>query len=101
MPDLNTDERRIALSSLGQESRMARDERKRGITIERLQCPLLLITGSGGANKIEDYDEPFPTAETYTAAGASHWDLVLNGRSVAKTVPAVLRWLENSGATGQ
>ena len=101
MPDLNTDERRIALSSLGQESRMARDERKRGITIEPLRCPLLLVTGSGGANKIEDYDEALPSAETYTAEGASHWGLVLNGRSVSKTVPAVLQWLEDAGITGQ
>ena len=36
MPDLNTDERRIALSSLGEESRMASGKRKRGITIEPL-----------------------------------------------------------------
>jgi len=101
MPDLNTDERRIARSSLGQESRMARDERKRGITIEPLQCPLLLITGSGGANKIEDYDEPLPTAERYTAQGASHWGLVLSGRAVSKTVSAVLQWLDDADLTKQ
>jgi hypothetical protein len=101
MPDMDVAERRIALSSLGPESRMARDERRRGITIEPITCPLLLITGSGGANKIEEYDQYLPGGERYAAEGASHWGLVLNRRSVVNTVPAVLRWLENFGVTEQ
>ncbi|MCX8213151.1 MAG: alpha/beta hydrolase [SAR202 cluster bacterium] len=101
MPDLDLAERRIALSSLEPESRMARDEHKRGITIEPLTCTLLLITSSGGANKIEEYDQHLPGGERYAAEGASHWGFLLNGRSVTKTVPAVLQWLEDSGVTGQ
>jgi hypothetical protein len=80
---------------------MARDEHKRGITIEPLTCTLLLIMGSGGANKIEEYDQHLPGGERYAAKGASHWWFVLNRRSVTKTVPAVLQWLEDSGVTGQ
>lgn len=44
MPDLDAEERRIALSSLGAESRRARDERKRGVVITSLPCPLLIVT---------------------------------------------------------
>src|SRR3954470_784265 len=42
MPDLDREERLVALGSLGQESRYARDERQRGIVVERLPCPLLI-----------------------------------------------------------
>ena len=46
MPDLDREERSIALASLGSESRFARDERQRGIVIESLPCPLLIVTGT-------------------------------------------------------
>src|SRR6266536_3703168 len=45
MPDLDPEERLIALGSLGKESRFARDERQRGIVFETLPCPLLIVTG--------------------------------------------------------
>ena len=48
MPDLDIEERAIALASLGRESRFARDQRKRGIIIESLPCPLLNRYGHAG-----------------------------------------------------
>ena len=50
MPDLDRDERLIALNALAMESRVARDERKRGITIEKLECLLLVVTGTADSN---------------------------------------------------
>ena len=46
MPDLDEEERGVALGSLSQESRRARDERKAGVVIESMPCPLLVIAGS-------------------------------------------------------
>jgi hypothetical protein len=46
MANPDTEERTIALASLSKESRLARDERKLGIVITRIPCPLLLVTGS-------------------------------------------------------
>jgi pimeloyl-ACP methyl ester carboxylesterase len=46
MPDLGAEERAVALSALRPESRLARDERKRGIVIHSLPCPLLIVTGT-------------------------------------------------------
>jgi pimeloyl-ACP methyl ester carboxylesterase len=94
MPDLDRDERRIALDSLGSESRRARDERKAGIVIESLRCPLLIVTGGNDRQfPPEKYDD-FPLdAERVCVDGASHWGLVLSRRALAEAVPAVLGWL--------
>jgi pimeloyl-ACP methyl ester carboxylesterase len=46
MPDLDREERSIALASLGRESRLARDERAAGIVIASLPCPLFFVTGT-------------------------------------------------------
>jgi alpha/beta hydrolase fold len=50
MPDLVRDEGLIALNALAMESRVARDERKGGITIEKLECLLLVVTGTADSN---------------------------------------------------
>ena len=50
MPDLDLDERNVALASPASESRLARDERKAGIVIESLPCPLLIATGTADAS---------------------------------------------------
>ena len=55
MADLDTEERIIALSSVGLESRMARDERKAGIRIDKMTCPLMIMTGT------DDEAWPFQT----------------------------------------
>ena len=94
MPDLDHEERSVALASLGRESRLARDERKAGIAIESLPCPLLIVTGTADSQwPRERYHNLWFDAEYHSVEGASHWGLVLNRRVLAKTVRAVLRWL--------
>jgi pimeloyl-ACP methyl ester carboxylesterase len=94
MPDLDLEERAIALGSLGPESRQARDERKRGIVIRELSCPLLIVTGTG------DTDWRGPThanlelsADYLSVDNCSHWGLVLNRRALNGMIPAVSRWM--------
>ena len=95
MPDLDEEERGIALGSLSQESRTARDERKAGVVIESMPCPLLVITGSD--------DRVFPRSlyedmglgeELMGAEGASHWGLVLNRRVLPGLARSVTEWLD-------
>jgi pimeloyl-ACP methyl ester carboxylesterase len=94
MPDLDREERAIALGSLGQESRYARDERQRGIVIPSLPCPLLIVTGTDDRQwPRERYAGLHLPAEHLVADGASHWGLVLNRRALASMLPAVLGWL--------
>jgi pimeloyl-ACP methyl ester carboxylesterase len=95
MPDLDLEERRIALVSLGPESQLARDERAAGIVIEPLPCPLLIVTGTADTFWPRERYRDFPLpAQHLVADGASHWGLVLNRRVLATLVPAVLGWVE-------
>lgn len=94
MADLNQEERTIALASLGWESRLARDERKAGIVIESLPCPLLVVTGTEDREwPMERYRDLWLNAEYYQVEGASHWGLVLNRRALATAVSTVVGWL--------
>jgi pimeloyl-ACP methyl ester carboxylesterase len=94
MPDLDRDERVIALSSLGRESRLARDERQAGIVIESIPCPFLIITGTADTQwPRERYHNLWLKADYLSIEGASHWGLVLNRRALDTMIPAVLRWL--------
>ena len=95
MPDLDIEERRVAIESLSPESRTARDDRKAGIVIPSLPCPLLVVTGS------EDRDWPRTTyagmhlpADYLDVPGASHWGLVLNRRVLPDLAARVTRWLD-------
>jgi pimeloyl-ACP methyl ester carboxylesterase len=95
MPDLDLEERAIALQSLGAESRLARDERKRGIVITQLPCPLLMVTAS------LDTDRRGPTyanldlpADNLDVEDCLHWGLVLNRRALKRMIPAVARWMD-------
>jgi pimeloyl-ACP methyl ester carboxylesterase len=93
MPDLDREERTIALASLSRESRLARDERQRGIMIETLPCPLLIVTGTQDtAWPQERYNDLWLEADYLSVEGASHWGLVLQRRALASTIPAVLQW---------
>ena len=95
MPDLDRGERAIALASLGRESLLARDERRRGIVIESLPCPALLVTGTRDDQwPSERYDALWLAADRLSVEGASHWGLVLNRRALQTVVQAVARWLE-------
>jgi pimeloyl-ACP methyl ester carboxylesterase len=97
MPDLDREERLLALASLGRESRLARDERRAGIVIESLPCPLLLVTGTADrAWPPERYRDLWLKADYLSAEGVSHWGLVLNRRALATLIPAMLRWLEQA-----
>jgi pimeloyl-ACP methyl ester carboxylesterase len=94
MPDLDGEERNIALASLGRESRYARDDRQRGILIERLPCPLLIVTGTLDQQwPRERYAKLHLPADYLVAERASHWGLVLNNRALDGLVPAVIDWL--------
>ncbi len=95
MPDLDVEERKTALASLGRESRRARDERKAGIVIESLPCPLLIVTGTADTEwPRERYDGLWLDAEHMEVEGASHWGLVLSRGALGTAVPAVLGWLD-------
>jgi pimeloyl-ACP methyl ester carboxylesterase len=94
MPDLDREERLIALASLGLESRLAKDERKAGIVVESLPCPRLLVTGTADkAWPVERYQDLWLKADNLSVEGASHWGLVLNRRALATLIPAASRWL--------
>ena len=95
MSDLIREERLIALSSLSKESRMARDQRHRGIVIQSLPCPLLLVTGSRDREwPAHRYDGLTLPADRLTMQGASHWGLMLNRLAIGRAAPAVIEWLE-------
>ena len=91
------EERLIALSSLSKESRMARDQRRRGVVIESLPCPLLLVTGGRDREwPAERYEELWLPADRLVVEGVSHWGLVLNRRAIAQTMPSMVDWLERN-----
>ena len=95
MLDLDLEERRIALASLGLESRLARDDRKAGIALIALPCAALVVASTGDATfPPPAYDDLSVPAERLIVEGASHWGLVLNRRLLATLVPRVTAWLE-------
>jgi pimeloyl-ACP methyl ester carboxylesterase len=95
MPDLDREERIIALTSLGRESRYARDERAAGVVVDALACPLLVVTGSADTQWPRSrYDDLHLPADYATIDAASHWGLVLSRRALAKLVPATVAWIE-------
>lgn len=95
MPDLDHDERRMALASLGSESRLARDERAAGVVVEHLPCSLLVVTGADDHQWPKSrYATMHLRADWMDAPGASHWGLVLSRRALMSLVPAVTGWME-------
>ncbi len=97
MPDLNLDERRIALDSCGPESLYARDDRQRGIVMTALPCPLLLVTGAADTLwPSSRYDGLWLPATRIQMDGASHWGLVLNGRALRAHIPQIVAWVEQA-----
>ena len=97
MPDLDEEERTIALSSLGLESRLARDERKRGIVVGALPCPLLIVTAEWETERQRaTYTELGLAADYHSVDACSHWGLVLNRRALAHLVPVVASWMSET-----
>jgi len=98
MPDLDREECGVALTSLGRESRLARDERAAGVVVPSLPCPLFIATGSADMQWPQSrYDALHLTAHITEVPGASHWGLVLSRRAVALLLPRVLQWLHDQG----
>ena len=94
MPDLDLEERAVALGAASAESRAARDDRKAGIVIASLPCPLLVVTGSEDRSWPRSaYAGMHLPAEYMESCGASHWGLVLNRRLLPALVDRVARWL--------
>lgn len=101
MPDLDREERLIALASLCRESRFARDERAAGIVVRDVACPLLIVTGTADRQwPRSQYDELHVPAEHIAIEGASHWGLVLSQRGVAQAASSVVRWLDAHAGDG-
>jgi pimeloyl-ACP methyl ester carboxylesterase len=102
MPDLSIIEREIALSSLGQESRYARDDRKRGNVIETLPCPLLVVKGALKSGwTARSYDDSWlkglwVDADVWTVDSASHWGLVLSESVLSSLISDVINWIETN-----
>ena len=100
MADLDREERLVALESLGNESQYARDERRAGIVLQAIDCPLLIVTGTGDSQWPRSrYDGLGLPAEFLEVAGASHRGLVLSKQALKQAVPAVIRWLEAKAPT--
>ena len=94
MPDLDTEERLIALGSASSESRTARDDRKAGIVVRSMSCPLLVVTGSEDQSWPRSAYAGLHLPATYLEShGSSHWGLVLNRRLLPDLSNAVLDWL--------
>ena len=101
MMDLDLEERRIALASLGFESRLARDDRKAGVVLTALPCPALVVASRSDATfPPPAYADLSVPAERLVVDGASHWGLVLNRRLLATLVPTVTAWLERACGGG-
>ena len=99
MPDLDREERIVALSSLCKESRYARDQRAAGVVIEAVPCPLLIVTGTGDVQWPRSrYDGLHLPAEHLNIDGASHWGLVLNRTVLTTLVPRVCEWISASAS---
>jgi pimeloyl-ACP methyl ester carboxylesterase len=70
------------------ESRLARSERRRGVSVPSLDCPTLVVYG---ADYADDRGRPvaaFYGAEELHVPGASHWELVAG----KKTAAAIVQW---------
>lgn len=99
MADLDPEEIGVALASLGPESALARQERRRGVWFPPRGATGAVVVAAG------ERDERFPPpagrrvarflgAEYLELSGASHWGLVLNRRALDAAWPAILGWLE-------
>jgi pimeloyl-ACP methyl ester carboxylesterase len=95
MPDLDEEERRLALAALGPESRLARDERQAGIVITRMPCPLLFVTGTLDTQWPRARYADLPVEATFMETEASHWGLVLRRDGVEQLAPMVIDWFHS------
>jgi pimeloyl-ACP methyl ester carboxylesterase len=100
MPDLDGEERAIALGSLCRESVYARGERAAGVVVRALRCPALIVTGTGDRQWPRSrYDGLHLPVEHLSVDDASHWGLVLSRRVIVGLAPRVVAWLDAGAAT--
>lgn len=105
MPDLDEEEVRIALASLGPESAMARQDRQRGIIVDpgEMSGPVLVVAGERDQTMLPAYCRR--AADLFRGAylefgAASHWGLVLNaGRWTATCPPCSPGWTPAENAS--
>jgi len=95
MPGLDLEELRIAQSSLCGESLMMASERKRGIVVETMPCPLLEVIGGYDDDYLDEpgYHDIGMADHQIMVSESSHWGLVLDRRVLAQLMPQVLEWL--------
>jgi len=94
LPDLDFEERQMALDAVSKESRYANGERRAGVVITSLPSPLLVFTGKDDVSKSnDDFLADWLNAEEHVLEGVSHWGLVLNRRAISITAPLVSTWL--------
>jgi pimeloyl-ACP methyl ester carboxylesterase len=98
MPDLNREERAVALASLGPESLLARDDRQAGIVLGPLPCPVLVVLGARDAQWPRRRYRDAPLKADWLEVDASHWGLVLNRRCLRDLVPARVRASDTNSA---
>lgn len=81
------------------ESRLARSERKRGISVPALPCPALVVSGDEFAEARGTAVAGVYSSEELNMTGLDHWSLVRDPATAA----AVSRWLggENPGTRAQ
>jgi pimeloyl-ACP methyl ester carboxylesterase len=98
MPDLDAEEIRVALASLGPESAYARQERRRGVWFQPRGFTGAVAVAAG---ERDDLVPPrrcrrvarFLNADYVELPGASHWGLVLNRRALDAAWPRIAEWL--------
>jgi pimeloyl-ACP methyl ester carboxylesterase len=73
------------------ESQLARDERKRGISVPLPSCPLLVIWGEDFAEDRGRSVVDLYKGEGLSIPGASHWDLVLKNDARS----AIRKWIND------
>src|SRR3989442_6590691 len=99
MSDLDVEERRIALASLGPESQLARDERTAGVTSDRLPCRLLIVTGTADTFWARERYADLPVSDQHLVAEvASHCGVQLNPPALSPLSLAALRRIQNDAA---
>lgn len=94
MPDLDLDDRRLALRSLSLESWRARYERHAGVPVGDIPVPILLVIGEADRQfRPPTYDSFIFPADRLLVPGASHWGLVLGWQAIDYLREPVLDWL--------
>lgn len=68
------------------EALLARSERRRGLSVPALACPVLVVYGNDYADARGRPVAAFYRADELHLPGASHWDLVLGKKAAAEIV---------------